>query len=434
MPGASSYLLKDYTEVYKPIMQFNKNKVAFIHQWYPFVEGYSKEFIASITNEIDYKPNFALDPFAGSGTTPIELQYLGINCRSFEVSPFMHLLATVKLEKHYTVHDFDEHLITVGSFLHSKLINIREHVLPPAAKTFQPSDNLDKWVFSTSVMNGILDIKYAISLISNEKYRRLFKIALASILLDVSNVYRNGKCLSYKDNWEERKLTRRSVHTKFLNRLIQTIKPDIEKLEKQEDNRVNNLEHCVFGDVREKIMSIQNDSIDLVITSPPYLNSRDYTDIYMVELWMLDLVNDYNDVRTLRFETLRSHVQVKLGEVEALDIDELKSVLRRLNRKKRIFWNDELPGMIKGYFKDMDTLFSQLALKMQSGKKVFFNVANSAYYGIEIKVDEIVSEIAESHGFTINEIREARQLKTSAQQKDRIKSLRESVIVMTSSH
>jgi hypothetical protein len=69
---------------------------------------------------------------------------------------------------------------------------------------------------------------------------------------------------------------------------------------------------------------------------------------------------------------------------------------------------------------------------MQPNKKLFFNVANSAYYGIEIKVDEIVSIIAENHGFTVHEIREARQLRPSGQQKDLIKSLRESVIVMTS--
>ena len=89
--------------------------------------------------------------------------------------------------------------------------------------------------------------------------------------------------------------------------------------------------------------------------------------------------------------------------------------------------------MVKGYFKDMNTLFEQLKLKMRPNCKIFFNVANSAYYGIEIKVDEIVSAIAETHGFAINEIREARQLKPSSQQKDSIKSLRESVIVMTSS-
>jgi DNA modification methylase len=432
LPELPLYIVKDYTEVYKPIMQFNKNKTAFIHQWYPFVEGYSKEFITNILEEIDYEPQFALDPFAGSGTTPVELQEIGINCYSFEVSPFMHLLAAVKLERNYNLLDFTDHFITVGNFLKSDLQPIRKFLLPPIAKTFQKQKGLEKWVFNTNVMNGILDIKYSISLVSDEKYRKLFSIALASILLDVSNVYRNGKCLSYKKNWLERKYSRRDVHQFFLDKLSNIFQPDIEKLEKL-TSTVKNINYCMRGDVRRLISSIPDKSIDLVITSPPYLNSRDYTDIYMAELWILDLVKSYEELKELRHKTFISHVQVKHGLIETLDIPELKNVLEKLNLKKTVFWNSALPTMIKGYFKDMDTLFAELKLKMQPNKKLFFNVANSAYYGVEIKVDEIVSAIAEKHGFVINEIREARHLKPSGQQKEMIKSLRESVIVMTSS-
>lgn len=412
-------------------MQFNKNKTAFIHQWYPFVEGYSKEFITNIVEEIDYKPQFALDPFAGSGTTPVELQDMGINCYSFEVSPFMHLLSTVKLERRYNIQDFSKHHITVVQFLNGALQPIRKYLSPPLAQTFQPRKGKEKWVFNVGVMNGILDIKYAISLVPDEKYRKLFSIVLASILLDVSNVYRNGKCLSYKDDWRERKTHRRDVHKKFLKKLSNQIRADIEKLETI-DSTVENFRYCIHGDVRNSISQIPNGSIDLVITSPPYLNSRDYTDIYLAELWILDLVKNYEELKQLRHNTFISHVQVKRGSIEELEIPELKKVLKRLNGKKVQMWNNDLSTMIKGYFKDMDTLFGQLKLKMQPKRKVFFNVANSAYYGVEIKVDEIVSAIAETHGFTINEIREARQLKPSSQQKATIKSLRESVVVMTS--
>jgi DNA modification methylase len=431
LPEISPYLLKDYTEVYKPIMQFNKNKTAFIHQWYPFVEGYSKEFITHIIEEIDYEPQFALDPFAGSGTTPVELQEMGINCYSFEVNPFLHLLATVKLEREYDLQDFIGHYITVGLYLNGELQPIRKFLSPPLAQTFQPRKGKDKWVFDFGVMNGILDIKFAITLVPNEKYRKLFSIALASILLDVSNVYRNGKCLSYKEDWKERKTKRREVHKKFLDKLSNLIKPDIEKLDTI-NSTVENLRYCIHGDVRNSLSQLTDGCIDLVITSPPYLNSRDYTDIYLAELWILDLVKSYEELKQLRHNTFISHVQVLHGDIEALEIPELQNVLKKLSAKKVEMWNDELPTMIKGYFKDMDTLFAQLRLKMQSNRKVFFNVANSAYYGVEIKVDEIVSAIAETHGFTINEIREARQLKPSSQQKETIKSLRESVIVMTS--
>ena len=126
-------------------------------------------------------------------------------------------------------------------------------------------------------------------------------------------------------------------------------------------------------------------------------------------------------------------MQVKHGEIDIVESKELRLVIQKLQNNMEDHWNNELLGMIKGYFQDMKTLFSELRKKMKSGKKVFFNVANSAYYGVEINVDQIVAEIAEGSGFQVNEIRKARDLKPSSQQKNLIDSLRETVIVMTSS-
>ena len=53
-------------------------------------------------------------------------------------------------------------------------------------------------------------------------------MALASILLEVSNVYRNGKCVSYKENWKEViNYSRKDVHKIFLNRLNNVFRADI---------------------------------------------------------------------------------------------------------------------------------------------------------------------------------------------------------------
>ena len=97
------YKFIDCTEKYHSVMQFDKNKNVFVHRWYPFVEGYSKKFIEDILRELPFVPSCALEPFCGSGTTPVELQNHGIKCYSFEVSPFMHLLSTVKLSRKYNI-------------------------------------------------------------------------------------------------------------------------------------------------------------------------------------------------------------------------------------------------------------------------------------------------------------------------------------------
>lgn len=429
-----SFPIVDYSEEYGSLMQFNKNKSVFIHQWYPFVEGYSRDFICTVLNELNYTPRQALDMFSGSGTTPLELQYLGIPCTSIEVSPFMHLLSTVKLQRDYTVSQFDKAVTNFTESLFSYRGEIRNDIPPPLYQTIEPKSGLDSYAFNKAVMTALLKIKLAIRSIKNPKYQNLFKVVFASILLDVSNLYRNGKCLSYKKEWKSKRPKEDTVINKFFEKLQNVIRPDIEQIEFFNSSSIGRIPEnngtCYYGDAREKIKSLPDRAIDLVITSPPYLNSRDYTDIYMMELWMLDLVDDYPAVRTLRKNTLRSHVQVRHGEIDCLDIQRLKTALRRIDRNKENHWDRGISGMIKGYFQDMDGLFENLKPKMEKGKYVYFNIANSAYYGVEIKVDEIISEIAENKGFKVKEIRQARMLKPSVQQKEKIKGLRESVIVM----
>ena len=429
--------IKDYSEVYDSIMQFNKNKTVSIHQWYPFVEGYSKEFIESILNEIDYIPKHVLEPFSGSGTTALELQLKNINCSSFEVSPFMHLLSSVKLYNNYNLETFENILFNLKDTLKNlprRVSNIRNIEKVPFGRTVVKSDTLKKWNFNDDALDGILDIKYSISLIDDEAYRNLFRVALASILLEVSNLFRNGKCLSYKKDWQTRKTyNRKEVHSLYLSKIETVIKNDISILEAtSSESQVDNYNRLHFGDVRKNILNVPDNSIDLIITSPPYLNSRDYTDIYMLELKVLDLVNNYEELKQLRINTLRSHVQVKYEELCELNVPTLKEYLNKITEKKIVFWNNDLLNMIKGYFLDMNHLFEQFKRVMQSGKFIYFNVANSAYFGEEIKVDVIISEIAILHGFELIEIRKARNLKSSSQQSGNIKSLRESVIVFKS--
>ena len=193
----------------------------------------------------------------------------------------------------------------------------------------------------------------------------------------------------------------------------------------------SNKRYLFNGDVRRLLSSkVEDDSIDLVITSPPYLNSRDYTDTYMVELRVLGYLNTPEQVRNLRSKTIRSHVQVKWGCIDVVDSDTLSDTLLIMKNNEKNMWNKEIINMIKGYFDDMDLLFAELHRVVKRDGLIFFNIANSAYCNTIIKVDEIVCEIAQNHNISIKEIRHARKINPSSQQKDSIDGLWESVIVM----
>ena len=177
---------------------------------------------------------------------------------------------------------------------------------------------------------------------------------------------------------------------------------------------------------------MDDNSVDLIITSPPYLNSRDYTDSYMLELKALDFLTNYNDIKKLREQTIRSHVQLKIRNLKGVQSKILKAAISEMEflSKDSVAWNTEIQSMIIAYFEDMETIFNGMYQKLKKGRRVYFNVSNSAYFGVLINTLEICSEIAENIGFEVIEIREARYLNSSPQQKEKIGKLLEGVIVL----
>lgn len=411
-------------------MVFGKNKNVLVHRWYPFVEGYSKEFIEDILQELPFTPQCAMEPFCGSGTTPVELQNHNIRCYSFEVSPFMYLLTKVKLQRTYDEATLKSYRNKVSENL-NLVSDIRSVEPVPFGDKVVRKDSLKKWNFHDSSLDGILDIRHAIRIIvDDERYKNLFTIALASIILQASNVFRNGKCLSYKKGWEKKIIKRDEVHELFLNQLDTVISEDVRILSSHQ-TAVQNVDICYYGDVRRSIENVPDNTLDLIITSPPYLNSRDYTDIYMLELRTLQLVCSHEDVQRLRKSTIRSHVQVKYSEVKPIANPRLIKCLSDMKQSETKCWNPDILNMICGYFEDMKQLFTAFSKKMRKGGVIYFNVANSAYFGVEVPVDYIISDIAEDCGFVVKEIRKARDIKTSPQQSRLLgKKLRESVIVI----
>lgn len=415
----------DYYQEYGRIMQFNKNKKEPIHRWYPFVEGYSKEFIKSIIDEVNKKDLVCLEPFSGSGTTSLELQHNNIPCYSFEINPLMYIIAKVKLENDYDLnkvelwHDFIQ---TNRAVINADLKTV--------FSTLYEGDNKEKWNYDKAVGLAVQKLKTSISLVKEEKYKNLFFVVLSSILLDVSNLYRNGKCLSYKKNWKEINLSEADVFKKFDDKMDKEIKIDIQSIKK---SKQNNRDILFNEDSRVGIETkVPDNSIDLVITSPPYLNSRDYTDTYMLELKTLGLTSTYEEVRNLREKTLRSHVQIKWEDNESINNKTLESTLKLLKdcSGDKEIWNSSILDMVRLYFVDIKKIFHVLYKKVKLGGRIYFNVSNSAYFNVMINTLEICAEIAESERFKVIEIRKARKLKPSPQQKEQIENLLEGVIVM----
>ena len=85
--------------------QYKSNDVTFVNsknvpfqRWYPYIQGYSPDFVKTIICENLENPGLIYEPFAGTGTTLFASDALGINTIYSEVNPLLRYLISTKLE------------------------------------------------------------------------------------------------------------------------------------------------------------------------------------------------------------------------------------------------------------------------------------------------------------------------------------------------
>ena len=90
--------------------------------------------------------------------------------------------------------------------------------------------------------------------------------------------------------------------------------------------------------------------------------------------------------------------------------------------------------MLTLYFIDMQNVIQELFSKQKNNSFVTIVIGNSAYGGIPVATDLILTEIATNCGFKVKEIIVARKNETSSQQYSKIggliKYIRESIIIL----
>ena len=77
---------------------FKNSKMIPFNRWYPYIEGYSPDFVKSLINRYLSKKCIIYEPFAGTGTTLFAADSMGYNTYYSEINPLLQFLIKIKLE------------------------------------------------------------------------------------------------------------------------------------------------------------------------------------------------------------------------------------------------------------------------------------------------------------------------------------------------
>lgn len=175
-------------------------------------------------------------------------------------------------------------------------------------------------------------------------------------------------------------------------------------------------EHEIIkGDAREIASYTDPDSIDLIVTSPPYLNNYDYADRTRLETYFWGIYNSWSDItRDVRDHLIiAATTQIRrtamngvdqcpsIREVNKAVHSQLQVIIQQLSElRKTKAGKKTYDLMVAGYFEDMLKVIKNVYIILKPGSQFILVLGDSAPYGVYVPTDEIIGKLATSVGFS----------------------------------
>ncbi|MDP3830444.1 MAG: DNA methyltransferase, partial [Ignavibacteriaceae bacterium] len=379
---------------------FVKSKDIPFQRWYPYIEGYSTDFVKSLIENFEIRNTLIYEPFAGTGTTLFSSDEKGLSTVYSEVNPLLQHLIQTKLNVLKTE---EQKRKTLSSFLrdisNSILQNLSKFEEDKALKEAYKLLFADSKYFSNETLSQVLKLRSYIDIVrlENELLADTLTIAVLSCLLPVSYLKKVGDVRFKTQKEIEKEL---KTFEEILPQKIADIAEDVLNF-----NYSLKFKHELILSNAKNIGRVNELKIGAIITSPPYLNGTNYFRNTKIELWFLRYLQFENDLRFFRDQALTSginDVKKEYACINGLDISTksslLKSTLTDLHKKA---YDSRIPIMAKSYFEEMYRIFSDCRIHLNDNAKILIDIGDSIFCGVHINTDEILIDILTELGFTL---------------------------------
>jgi hypothetical protein len=395
---------------------FTKNRREPLHRWVPWIAGFSAAFVEKVFDAaISQDPGevLVLDPFAGVGTTLVEGLKRGYNVVGFKINPYAALACDVKLRSvRCNPKQLTEAINSVEELRRGRWMGNASPVSNP------PRDFRSKTpFFSPTIEREVLLLQDFIAGQTSESVKKVLGVALGVVMVGFSNYsYEpspSTRSAAGKDNVEYVDVLR-----VFRNKLRE-IEADIGLLQR----RMKRFEHRPSAKVyrrsyREDPSALSTGSVDVLVTSHPYLNNYHYVRNTRPQLYWLGLVDGNGALKRLEeesfgrfWQTVRGGLPVELS-IELPELREVLQSIRDRNPEKGTYGGRGWANYAATYFNDCDSFFRVTRRVMKAGGWVVVVIGNNIVQGIHVETDRFLAQIGELHGFKLAGMHRVRKKRT----------------------
>jgi excisionase family DNA binding protein len=397
---------------------FTENADLPVHRWVPWIAGFSAKFVQEALDR--YLPPdrssgvpCVLDPFAGVGTTLFTAMLSGCAMCGFEINPYAAEACELKLRVHAV--PLDE----LGRAIDGFESSVGAAIGGGAEPLSKPPRNFTTRVpfFSPLVERKVLLAQDYIAQIEQPLVRQCFRVALASEIVGFSN-YSYEPSLGTRAAAGKKDVADAPVVQAVAGKLRQML-ADIRSLQRQ-TGKAGPQPHAAFfmGNFFELHPQVPDQSVDLVVTSPPYLNNYHYIRNSRPQVYWLGLAASPDDLRAVEedsfgkfWQTVRCDAEVPLGFAMP-ELEEPLTLLRSRNASKGPYGGPGWANYAATYFNDCRRFALILSRVLRPGGKALVVLGNSILQGVEFRTDLLFGRICQSCGLGLEETVPLRKKRT----------------------
>ena len=387
----SPSLMNDHVETASHKLALTRNRNYLLHDLHPYKGRFYPQLIKPLINSFCKPKDIILDPFCGSGTTLLEANLMGITSIGIDLNPIALFITKVKMQSLYmsyndalvncerTLKDLKRRIMLLRKN-NNRYVSLKDKD-SKAYSLYHLLDsipNKEAW-FNQGVLEELFLIRMTIDECEIPEIRDFMLLALSAIVKDVSN-------------WDSSSLRQR---------LLKIPKSNVMTLESFQDKlRTNLMLLRSFEIIRNKIDpikanysiingdsrnldSLENCSINAIITSPPYSTSASlpYIETDKLSMYILGLLTPKlkSNLKTsiIGERDISENQRLKLEEDFITNYEDIpipshiKSIIRHLllqNRKNKVgFRRRNLASTLYRYFNDMHQCIDEMNRVIRPG-------------------------------------------------------------------
>lgn len=387
------------------------------HNWYRFVLSFPPHLVRDYLKRFNLNPSHrVLDPFCGTGTTLVECKKLGIASVGIESNPMADFASRVKVNWNVDPDDLMRHARRIADITLEHLgadglddeaplplFHTRQNAVTPNLKTLPEEEQ--KLLLQDSIsplpLHKTLVLLKALKEHEDERYSEHERLALAkAIVFQISNLHFGPEVGIGPAKLDA------PVVAPWL-RGIQEMVADLHALKA----KAHTCSVVYRADSRDLSPVLEPESVDAVITSPPYPNEKDYTRTTRLESVLLEFIRNKETLRLIKKELVRSNTRsvykddqddlLVAGHQEiqriAHDIEK-----RRIELGKTSGFERQYARLTKLYFGGMARHLSGLRTILRPGAQLAYVVGDQAsYLRVMIRTGQLLASIAHSLGYEV---------------------------------